>query len=91
MTNPLVSIVIPVYNQAQTIASSIQSAIVASSQYPESEIVVCDNHSTDGTSQVVQSFSNHIKIVALPVISRWQKIELCSQEFFKPMDSSSKW
>lgn len=44
---PLVSIVIPVFNREILIAEAIHSAFAQ--DYPNYEIVICDNHSEDGT------------------------------------------
>jgi glycosyltransferase involved in cell wall biosynthesis len=58
---PLVSIGIPTYNRAngylkQTIQSSLKQT------YPNIEIIVSDNHSTDNTEEVVKGFNdNRIK------------------------------
>jgi len=49
---PLVSILIPVYNREAMIVRSLRSALAQT--YPNLEIVVGDNASTDGTFQVVQ-------------------------------------
>lgn len=52
MANPLVSICITCYNQARYIAESINSALAQT--YPNVEVVVCDDCSTDGTDRVAQ-------------------------------------
>lgn len=51
---PLVSIMIPTYNQAAWISRAIDSALAQ--DYPNKEIIVCDDHSTDGTTEVLQSY-----------------------------------
>ena len=48
---PLISILIPAYNEAPVIASSIKRLL--GSDYPTIEIIVVDDGSTDGTSGVV--------------------------------------
>jgi len=45
---PSISIAIPVYNQASTIASTIESALKATQGLSGTEIVVSENHSNDG-------------------------------------------
>lgn len=47
-----VSVVVPAYNEAATIAATVRS--LAASDYPELEIIVVDDGSTDGTSAVVR-------------------------------------
>ncbi len=51
---PTVSIVIPVYNEADTIAACLE-AIAAQSVQPK-EVIIVDNNSTDGTSQIVRRY-----------------------------------
>lgn len=54
--NPLVSIVIPTYNQADYLPMTIRSALAQ--DYPDLEVIVADDCSTDGTDDVVRSFSD---------------------------------
>lgn len=49
---PLASVVIPVYNRVRTIADAVRSALSQQTTFAYNVIVV-DNHSTDGTSQVL--------------------------------------
>ena len=59
---PKVSVCIPVYNSADTIARSITS--VLSQSYQDFECVVVDNHSTDATVEKVEAFTDaRIRIV----------------------------
>jgi len=55
MTNPLVSIVIPVFNRDQFIGACIESALQQTMS--NLEVVVVDNCSTDGTWQICQQFA----------------------------------
>lgn len=55
---------IPVYNQANTIAETVKSALAQTE--PFDEILVVDNHSTDGTSEILQSFSEKVRIISPP-------------------------
>jgi glycosyltransferase involved in cell wall biosynthesis len=58
------SIGIPVYNQASTLADAIRS--VLSQDLPPFEIVVSENHSTDGTRGIVESFGDRVRMVLPP-------------------------
>jgi len=58
-----ISIAIPVYNQAATVAGTIESALQAIQGTASAEIVVSENHSTDGTAELVAQYSSQVKVV----------------------------
>lgn len=55
MSEPLVSILIPVYNRKNIVSRAIDSALAQT--YRNIEIIVCDNASTDGTWDVLQKYA----------------------------------
>jgi len=55
-TLPLVSVIIPVFNNSKMIGEAIESIKVQG--YPNVEIIVVDDGSTDNTMQVVKSYDN---------------------------------
>lgn len=55
-TQPLISVVVPAYNQAHYLAEALQS--VLEQRYTNFEIIVVDDGSTDDTAQVAASFSD---------------------------------
>jgi cellulose synthase/poly-beta-1,6-N-acetylglucosamine synthase-like glycosyltransferase/peptidoglycan/xylan/chitin deacetylase (PgdA/CDA1 family)/spore germination protein YaaH len=63
---PLISILIPAYNEAPVIATSIDRLL--KSDYPALEIIVIDDGSTDGTSGVVSDRFRHDPRVALVTV-----------------------
>ena len=84
---PLVSIVIPVFNRETLVQEAIESALKQT--YDNIEIVVVDNCSTDKTWEVLQKYNNpKIKIFRnntnIGPVLNWKKgIELSSGEYIK--------
>ncbi|GAB3979922.1 hypothetical protein GCM10028806_46330 [Spirosoma terrae] len=63
-TNPLVSVIIPVYNGERFISESIQS--ILNQSYTNFEVLVLDNGSTDKTQDILANFArldNRIRII----------------------------
>jgi len=56
MTQPWISICIPVYNGANTVSATIQS--VLDQGFADFEICIVENASSDKTSQIIQSFAD---------------------------------
>lgn len=52
---PFVSICVPAYNAAGTLGQTLDSLLAQ--RYSNFEIIVSDNHSTDATPQVIQSYA----------------------------------
>ncbi len=58
---PLVSVVIPVYNGEKFIGQCIESILCQ--EYPNKEVLVVDDGSTDQTEKVVNAFGNRIRYI----------------------------
>lgn len=58
------SIGIPVYNQVDTIEATILS--ILNQNVVPFEIVVCENHSTDGTREIVDKYADRVRIETPP-------------------------
>jgi len=54
---PFVSLVIPARNEARNVRRCVESALT--STYPRLEVIVVDDHSTDGTGAIVESMIAH--------------------------------
>lgn len=94
-TTPLVSVVIPTYNHAHFLRSSLGS--VVNQTFTDWEAIVVNNYSTDETESVVKSlnderirlvnFHNHGVIAA----GRNEGIRLSRGEFVAFLDSDDEW
>lgn len=62
--SPLVSIVTPVYNLADYVQETVRS--VLTQDYPRIEYIVMDGGSTDGTIEILQTYSGRLKLVSQP-------------------------
>lgn len=60
-SNPLVSIIIPTYNRANLLPNAIES--VLGQGYPNTEIIIVDDGSTDDTQNVLEQFAGRINVV----------------------------
>lgn len=56
MASETVSVIIPVFNGSSTLAAAIES--VRRQTYPDHEIIVVDDGSTDGTAEIAKAFSD---------------------------------
>ena len=55
-STPLISIAMPFYNAERTIAASIRSILLQS--YPNWELLLCDDGSTDASRELASSFDD---------------------------------
>ena len=57
---PLVSILIPVFNTRQWVGAAIDSALAQT--WPDTEVIVLDDGSTDGSLDVVRAYAGRVRI-----------------------------
>ncbi len=91
MSQPLVSVVIPCYNQGNFIKETVASALQSS--YPNLEIVIIDDGSTDGSSKVARGLANsNEKVLFLeqenagPSAARNHGIRRSNGKYILPLD-----
>ena len=58
---PLVSVVVPVYNSESTLKNCLKS--IVSQKYPNYEVVIVNNNSTDSTLNIIEKFENKYSFV----------------------------
>jgi glycosyltransferase involved in cell wall biosynthesis len=91
---PFVSVIIPVYNRANYIKSCIDS--VLNQDYPNLEIIVVDDGSTDETLEVLNKYGTHITVIKLPENSGAQAtrnagIKAAKHDWIAFLDSDDQW
>ncbi|MFA7717094.1 MAG: glycosyltransferase family A protein [Candidatus Absconditabacterales bacterium] len=94
---PLVSVIMPTYNRARTIGNALIS--VMQQDYPNMEVIVVDDGSTDDTQEVVTSFQkqddritliNHVQNQGIAK-SRNTGMAKAQGDIFAPLDSDDIW
>ena len=91
--NPLISVVIPVYDGARFLPDAI--ATVEARQHQPLEIIVVNDGSTDNTAAVAASLGDRIRYVAQPnqgpAAARNHGIDLATGEFIAFLDVDDRW
>lgn len=65
MKNTIVSIIIPTYNRSKYLPKAIESCLRQS--YTDIEVIVCDDHSTDNTKDIISDFAHKDnRVIYLP-------------------------
>ena len=97
--NPLISVIIPVWNRKKRIIRAVESVLKQS--YNNFEIIIADDSSTDGTIEVLEELAKkdaRIKLVkgsgknsGLPAIMRNRAIKKSSGDYLAFLDSDDTW
>jgi len=93
--NPVVSVIIPTYNQAELLQKALDSVI--NQTFQDWEVVVIDNHSQDNTKEIVELMNDsRIKYVVFSnngiiAASRNLGISLSNGDFIAFLDSDDLW
>ena len=87
---PLVSILIPLFNAENYIEDTIAKALKQT--YPNIELIIVDDHSTDNSFQLAQKYnSKNVRIYKNPKkggnSARNYAFEKCNGEYIKFMDA----
>lgn len=93
MTAPLVSVIIPAFNRAHSLARSIES--VLQQTHVPIELIVVDDGSTDGTAAVMDSYGDRIRSVRQensgPSSARNTGVNHAKGEIIAFLDSDDTW
>jgi glycosyltransferase involved in cell wall biosynthesis len=93
MVQPLVSVVIPNYNYGRYLSQAINSVLGQS--YPNIEIIVVDDGSTDESAEVLALYANHIRVVKQRnrgvSVARNAGAELAIGDFLAFLDADDVW
>lgn len=91
--NPLVSVVIPCYNAARTIAATLESVLAQS--YRPIEVIVVDDGSSDRSVEIASSFAPAVTVVVQenggPASARNEGIRRSRGEFIAFVDADDLW
>lgn len=90
----MISVVIPLYNKEEYIASTLQS--VLDQTYAQFEVLVVDDGSTDGSAEVVQRFNDaRVQFISIPnsgvSVARNKGIELAKHDYIAFLDGDDSW
>ena len=88
----LVSVIIPAYNRAHLIGDAVRS--ILAQDYPDKQIIVVDDGSTDTTREVVSAFTE-VEYYYQPnqgqAAARNAGLRLCRGEYVASLDSDDIW
>ena len=93
MDLPLISVIIPVLNGERFLSAAVES--IRRSRYPNLEIIVVDDGSTDGTASVARALGGEVRCVsqanAGPPSARNRGLELSRGELIGFLDADDLW
>ena len=93
MNDPLISVIIPVYNGERYLAQAVESALAQS--WRRMEIVIVDDGSTDGSADVARRFAPSAKYDvqphAGPGAARNRGVEMAQGDYLAFLDADDLW
>lgn len=95
MSPPLVSVILPVHNRAETILRAVDSVLAQS--HAQLELLVVDDASTDGTRAALATVADpRLRVLTLaqnggPAVARNQGIKQARGEWLAFQDSDDEW
>ena len=93
MQRPLISIIIPAYNVSPYVGAAIESALAQT--YPNIEVIVVNDGSTDNTAAAIEPFESQIQLVTQenrgPSGARNAGLRAANGSFFALLDADDIW
>lgn len=93
MNMPLVSVIMPCYNNASYVGAALES--VLSQDYPNFEVIVVDDGSTDNSVAVLEQFGDRITVIQQPnqgpAAARNNGLKAASGKYVAFNDSDDFW
>ena len=93
MTNPLISVIIPVYNRGYMLKHAIDS--VLAQDFKNFELIISDDGSTDNTFEIIRSYGNRVKAIHMDnkgvSAARNRGLAIASGDFIAFLDSDDLW
>ncbi|HCA58980.1 MAG TPA: hypothetical protein DEP46_13490, partial [Blastocatellia bacterium] len=90
---PLVSAIIPNYNYARYVGEAVESAL--GQTYPNIEVIVVDDGSTDNSLEVLEQYRDRIKIIAQKnsgvCVARNRGVAESEGEYIAFLDADDVW
>ena len=77
-STPKISVVVPAYNEALVISSTLRA--ILAQDYPDFEVIVVNNASTDNTAEIVHGFEISGKIPSVRLVHETKKGLLHARE-----------
>ena len=90
---PLISVIIPTYNREKYVSQAIDSVLAQT--FTDYEVIVCDDGSTDRTSDALARYADRIRIVRTkqlgPGGARNAAAKLATGDYLSFLDSDDMW
>lgn len=90
---PLVSVIVPAYNSAAYIRKALDS--ILEQDYPNKEVIVVDDGSSDGTRDVLAAYGDQIQVIhqenAGSAVARNQGLRAAAGDYIAFLDSDDVW
>ena len=93
MSRPLISVVIPFYNPGDFLTESVAS--VFAQTYPEIQLILVDDGSTDHSPELAKAFGTRVELVSIPQSGIGAALNAglacCRGQFFCWLDADDLW